>query len=607
MDIRLLNKIPQTKTGISTFYGYNHNMRIGNGEFYDMKNMTSDNFPALSPRGRRGEFVYPYQEDSYNVSGIIAKDDICFVDGNTLYIGNRRVTDFELNDSPKQMVSMGAYLVIFPDKKYVNTKDFTDKGAIEAKFVSDGTVKYEMCRADGRTYEKVTASDTEPKNPANMDVWLDTSTEPTSLRQYSTSQGEWASIATTYVKISAKNIAKDFNVYDGVTITGITSTVNDLQALEGQTSLIWDASHSDDGEDDYIVVVGILDKPTNQQNAPLTVERRMPILDFVIESQNRLWGCRYGKDINGETVNEIYASKLGDFKNWNSFMGTSTDSYVVSCGTDGQWTGAINYGGQPVFFKENCLHKVYGSYPSAYQVQDMDCRGVQLGCANSLAIVREALYYKSRSGVCMYDGSLPIEISQALGDTHYTLTDEHYEDTLRNGAVAGTVNNKYYISMRSERDKMWHLFAYDAEKNMWHKEDNTRALQFCTYMGELYYIDYEDKSIRTILGSGIIQNKAVEWEVETGALGMESAEKKYISRLIVRLALDLGARVSFWAQYDSVGDWKHLCTTPIGKDMQSFSIPIKPQRCDHFKLKIKGIGDARILSMVKVMEQGSDK
>ena len=158
--------------------------------------------------------------------------------------------------------------------------------------------------------------------------------------------------------------------------------------------IIWDKG------DDYIVVTGIIDRVTTQE-APITVARRMPNMDFVIESRNRLWGCRYGTDVNGNMVNEIYASKLGDFKNWNSFAGISTDSYAVTVGTDGQFTGAITHLGYPIFFKEGCMHKVYGdSLP--FGVQDTACRGVQKGCGGSLAIVNEVLYYKSRSAVCAY-------------------------------------------------------------------------------------------------------------------------------------------------------------------------------------------------------------
>ena len=36
-----------------TFAGYNHNLRIGDGEFYEMENLTSSYYPLLSQRERR--------------------------------------------------------------------------------------------------------------------------------------------------------------------------------------------------------------------------------------------------------------------------------------------------------------------------------------------------------------------------------------------------------------------------------------------------------------------------------------------------------------------------------------------------------------------------
>ena len=39
---------------VEVFGGYNHNLRIGAGEFYDMENMTGDRYPVLSPRDKRG-------------------------------------------------------------------------------------------------------------------------------------------------------------------------------------------------------------------------------------------------------------------------------------------------------------------------------------------------------------------------------------------------------------------------------------------------------------------------------------------------------------------------------------------------------------------------
>lgn len=607
MKYSTLTEIPSSRSIVDVFGGYNHNIRISDAEFYDMKNLTSSHYPVLSPRDKRGIYEYPSSETpvTHSPNGLIAKDALCYVDGTTLYINNVAVPGLTLTDTPKQLISMGAYIIIMPDKKYINTLDYSDKGNIEATYTTASTVTYELCRVDGTAYSVKTVANKAPDNPSNMDMWIDTSTTPHTLKQYSSTSSTWVSIATTYIKIKCTGIASAFKQYDGVKITGIDSTLEQLQALEGQTSVLWEVHHDETNpSDDYIVVVGVIDNVSTQDSA-ITISRSMPNLDFVIESQNRLWGCRYGTDVNGNVVNEIYASKQGDFKNWNCFMGLSTDSYVASCGTDGQWTGAITYLGYPTFFKENCLHKVYGNYPANYQIQTTACRGVQKGCGNSLAIVNEQLFYKGRGGVCVYDGSLPAEISSAFGDIHYTGVDTTDSDTLRNGAVAGSLGSKYYISVKSEVDEDWYFMVYDTAKSTWHKEDNTRIDAFCACRGDLYFIDHSDNKIKTVLGTGTEESGEIDWMAESGILGTDMPDKKYISRLLVRMSLAIGAKVMFYAQYDSCGDWEHLCTL-TGTNVRSFSIPLKPKRCDHFRLRIEGVGNAKIFSIVKTIDQGSD-
>lgn len=584
----ILTEIPTSRDMIDTFLGYNHNLRIGNGEFFNMENMTSSNYPILSPRGKRGVYLTPE-----NPQGLIAKDTLCFVDGTDFVIDEYRVNmglSTAEEDCPKKLVSMGAYVIIMPDKKYINTKNLSDFGNIEAKYTSETTVTYELCAIDGTGFSNTTVSPSEPASPENMDYWLDTSSSPHTLKQYSATSAVWVNIATTYIKISCSNIAKNIKQYDGVKISGIDSSLAQLSDLEGQISIVWEAYHEEGGAGDYIVVIGILDNAASQ-TTPLHITRDMPNLDFIIESENRLWGCRYGVAANGEVVNEIYASKLGDFKNWNCFMGVSTDSYVASCGTDGQFTGAITHLGHPLFFKETCVHKVYGNFPSNYQIQTTTCRGVQRGSENSLAIVNEVLYYKSRSGVCIYDGSLPAEISYRLGNEHYT------------DAVAGSNASKYYISMKDTKGK-WHLFVYDASTDMWHREDNTHAKAFCSCRGEMYYINSDNK-IMTILGTGEKDTSPVKWMVETGVIGMNMPDKKYISRLVARMSLEMGARAMFFIQYDSSGDYEHLFTMS-GTSLKSFTVPIRPRRCDHFRLRIEGVGDMKMYSITKTLEQGSD-
>jgi hypothetical protein len=573
-----LSELPATRQMIDVFRGYNHNLRIGDGEFYDMKNLCSANYPVLSPRPKRGVYASPG-----TIGGMIGKDTLCYVDGHEFVIDENRIDmGLTVGTSPKTLVSMGAYVIIMPDKKYINTEDLTDYGEIEASVTTASTVTFTLCKNDGTAFEGAAVQATAPANPQNMDLWIDTSSVPHALKQYSATSSMWISIASTYIKISATGIGVPFSDGDGVSISGITSP--ELADLNS-SMIIWSRG------DDYIVVTGILDRVTTQET-PVTVARQMPTMDYIIESKNRLWGCRYGTALNGDVVNEIYASKLGDFRNWNCFMGISTDSWVGGVGTDGPFTGAITHGGYPIFFKESCMHKVYGdSLP--FGIQDTACRGVQRGCSRSLAIVNEVLYYKARSAVCAYDGSLPVEISSALGDVQYT------------AAVAGALGNKYYVSMLDMNNKH-HLFVYDTLKGMWHREDDIKVRAFCNHRGELYYIDGEDKKIKTVLGSGEIDNTPVKWMAETGTIGTDSPDKKYISKLDVRMYLDMGARAFFYIQYDSSGAWEHIYTAKGEDHLRSFAVPIRPLRCDHLRLRIEGEGNANIYSICKTIEQGSD-
>ena len=561
------------------FYGYNHNLRISDSEFYDMKNMTSDYYPVLAPRKNRG--VY---KDEIKANGIIAKDKLCYVDGSAFVIGDERI-EMGLSDSQKELISMGAYVIIMPDRKYINAVKSSDHGDIDEVHSTTADVSFTLCSLTGDSYEDATVSDVAPTSPKDGKLWIDTSTTPHTLKKYSTTNAMWVGIATTYIKVASKGIGKNLKQYDGVKISGIT-----IDALSGLNSshALWGCT------DDYIIVTGILDAVTTQTVAQgvITISRKMPTMDFIVESDNRLWGCRYGANEDGDTVNEIYACKQGDFKNWNCFMNLSTDSYRISCGTDGPFTGAVTHLGFPLFFKENCVHKVYGDFPANFRVQDTACRGVLKGSNRSLAIVNETLFYKASNGVCAYDGSLPVEMSTALGEVRYS------------DAVAGAHGNKYYITMK-DAGGIYHLFVYDTAKGMWHKEDNLHVDSFCSFMNEMYGIDHDTKRIITMLGSGTVDSKKVPWMVETGLMGMSMPDMKYISRLLIRMSLEVGANVEISIQYDSIGDWEQVCQMTV-TSLRSFSVPVRPRRCDHFRIRIEGEGVGRIYSITKTIEQGSD-
>lgn len=597
---------------VDVFKGYNHNLRIGDGEFYDMKNLTSDDYPVLSTRGQRGFYT---TGAPVNPVGLIAKDNLCYVDGGDFVINGKRVENFELltdcdtckyGDTgdkscsayaegkkvcQKRLISMGAYVIILPDKKWYNTVD-DSFGNIDASFTTKEPVTFSLCMADGNAPDAAYNQPSEPGNPEDGARWIDTSTKPCTLKQWSASSGMWVQLSSTYVKIYCTGIGKAFEQYDGVKISGLTGDLTadggdkyeipELAALEG-SAVVWDKG------DDYIVIVGILSTDRTITNE-VTVSREMPAMDHVIECGNRLWGCRYGTGANGETVNVIYSSKLGDFKNWNCYMGIATDSWYGSVGTDGPFTGAISHLGYPLFFKENHLHKVHISASTAHQVTDTPCQGVQRGCGGSLALVGNVVYYKGRNGVCAYDGSLPVEISQAFGGLRYE------------NAVGGGIGNKYYVSM-DDTDGGSHLFVYDSEKDVWHKEDDLRVDAFCACRGELYAIAGE--KILGMLGTVNADDEQVEWMAESGLIGLNTPDMKYISRLVLRLQLPEGACLRAYAEYDSSGRWTQLFTIH-GHGMRAFSLPVRPARCDHMRLRMEGEGPVKLFSITKTIEQGSD-
>jgi len=487
----------------------------------------------------------------------------------------------------RQFVSLGAKLLIFPDKLYINTNNLEEYGSLESEFeTSNGTeVTFSLCKSDGELYKDYKVSATAPATPENNDLWLDTSKTPNELKQYSEYSGSWFSIASTYIRISYENIGKSFNQYDGVFISGC---VND--DFNG-SFIIYDK------KDDYLIISGILNNSISQ-TTPLKIERKIPDMDYFCENGNRVWGC-------SSSTNEIFSSKLGDPTNWYCYMGIASDSYAVSIGSDGDFTGAISYKGYILFFKENCVHKIYGSNPP-FTVNTSYIRGVQKGSEKSLVIVNETLYYKSPNGIVMYDGGLPISISDVFGTDYYS------------NAVAGNLRDKYYVCMTNKNNERI-LFVYDENKNIWHKEEKINIKEFICHNCNLYFIAEAENTKRIYLAdavnkygnffgdlSGCLLEEDFNWFFETGIWGLNLPEKKYYSDLNIRLIAESKGEIEIYFQYNSTGEWilkKKLTIDKTGSYNVSFITP----RCDHLKLKISGKGNIKILSISRKTEKGSEK
>jgi len=599
---------------IEVFGGYNHNPRIKDNEFYDMKNLSSDQYPLTATRPSRGSIPSKYMSSYYAVNnhGMVFCDWFYYIafrtENNKTYcvlfgyaptihatsaIASWRTTDTE---SIRQIIPMGSMLIILPDKIIADTINFdilapqNNAKKIENIFTASSDITIQPCSEDGTVLTADYTGSNTPSDPFDGYVWVDTNTTPAVIKKYFASTGLWQpyDFASSFVKIGCNNIDDGFSEGDGIAISGITV----LDGLNTSTIIAKVLTGA-------LVVKGSTDtfntytQDYSQQNL-VTFARKMPEMDFVIESQNRLWGCRYGTANNEEFVNEIYCSKLGDPTNWEVYEGISTDSYRASVGSEGAWTGAVNYRGYPVFFKENHIHTVLGNYPP-YQINDTVARGIQSGSSKSLATINEVLFYKSSHGICAYSGGVPADISEAFGGVAYK------------DAVGCAYKDKYYVCMKDLSNNPV-MFVYDTLRGMWHKEDDLYAEQFAVAKDDVFYIKVIDGIVTSgsLFGTGGKDQNPIEWYAESGIFGLSMIDCKYLSKINMRIALPVGSYMTVSIMYDSSGVWQPIGLI-TGRSLMPFTLPIKPRRCDHFRLRLEGVGEMKLYSISKTLEQGSDR
>lgn len=635
-----------------TFGGYNHNLKIPEGEFYEMENLCGDDYPLLATRKQRNTL----QVSAENLQAMVSKGDelyyIAGYDSTTktcgFYAGDEKVMDLAYAGGLKRFVSMGAYLLIWPDKVWYNTSDGTH-GNMEKMFSAaagtyldhnltsssgpDGQEVYDVyvlwyirpCSRDGKIVyttganygeKRVVVVDgieyhylnfVKPKEPKNGDAYIDRETRTPYI--YNDISKDWSAQDVPVMWLECKGIGSAFAPGDCIRVSGIDpGTYSGLNVgdnpsdgvyrevlVTGENYIVLDAYAPAEAH-------GIMnDTPPAEGYVKAAMD--IPDMDYVIEAQNRLWGCKYGT-VNGKLVNEIYASALGRFDVWRKYAGVSTDSYAASIGSDGRWTGAVNYQGYPLFFKEDRMHKVYVSASGAHRIQEYTMRGVQLGGAKSLAVVNGVLFYKARDCVCAYDGSgVPTDVSEKL----------NLNSLSRPGSttsIAAAYRDKYYLYLQMNTPPGSRLLVLDTRRGAWYRENLPigSIIDFTEFMGSLLCAAggieeiAHDNQVSELIGT---EEGNVAWSCETGLIGYSTVEQKYVSRFNIRMSLARDAYMDVLVQYDSDGVW-HNQGRIQGVGTRTFMLPVRPRRCDHFRIRLEGSGNVRIYSFAKIFEAGSD-
>ena len=611
MDARNLNILQNGRQMLRAFGGVNETYGCSEAELSSSLNFSARGYPALQTRAVRKKV-----RAVKDVNGMYHLNGLLVCRGTTLeYTPDDSETregavvlEHALTNDRKALTGMGTKVLIWPDKKAFDTEtgELSELGAVWEIGKAGMTVT--PCDTEGKTYTPGSVGETEPEAPEDGQLFLKGDPETpygmdSMLLKYSTKNKKWQEIMLQSLRIHCPGLGAAMKENDTVTLSGVPQRVCDALAkgLNGEISIstldgddIITALALPKKSDRYYGSWTVLRSGTAWQSldgkateneaadAPVKAERRVPDLDFVTEQGNRVWGCN-------RKENSIYACALGDPTNWYSYRGIASDSYAVSVGSDGAFTGAASCLSYILFFKENCIHKLYGSKPSDYQMSSVRCRGVAAKAAGSLCVIAETLYYLSPDGVMAWSGSLPAKVSGALDTGKLTAAD---------WAMGGQLDARYYLYLhrRADGDGSGRLLVYDTEKGLWH-EESPAGTEMVSTGQQLYLWDgsalWAAGSDRETEGE---EEANLRFEAVTGDIGMSMPDDKYISRVTLRLDALAHTVVTVAVSYDG-GAWETVGSCAVTQEHQRVNLPFVPRRHDLMRLKFSGTGQMTLRSM----------
>ncbi len=394
-----------------------------------------------------------------------------------------------------------------------------------------------------------------------------TSVTVSSESEYENCSWDAASIGEIYKVSTSGQLFSSLKVGDAVEISGCSLEENNM------TFVI-----SDIQGDTLYASSDIFTEGASETN--VTVTRRVPRLDFVCEKDNRLYGVS-----NADKT--IYVSALGDPTNMYVYSGLSTDSFAVPVGGEGNFTGCCKYSDGVLFFKEDKIYKLVGSYPADFALYSYDVDGLQKGAHKSMAVINEVLYYKGKDGIFSYTGGIPTLISENFGEHVFS------------GAVASSDGVCYYVSM-TEGDVNY-LMAYNTRLGLWVLEDDVHCIDFARTSRGLFCATEEGE---VYLMNATEDASNLEWFVQFVPFYETIEGKKIYSRLLLRVELPEGSYMIIEVRSDG-GLWREAGKI-VGKKQDVVPISIPINRCDKFEIRLRGKGPCTILSMLREFSVGSD-
>jgi len=570
------------------FGGLRHHQNAGDGEIYDMENMSARDYPLLRSRDKRrnGGTLTGATEMFFDNHAMWYTD----ADGWLWY--KRAMLNLKVayvGEGETKFVRFGDRIVLMPAKKLVQAK-YTVAGTAANPSALPTSIEpgeaYVINVGDTQSPEWMLYVWTGDEWDDSMGAWVVSMEAELTATKITISDGTiygadaTANTLTINTPTSADLVKAGFRVGDAVEIDGLT-----MEPDNNKIAIIREIGKTSIAFSDYCFKIPLSDSGEKQtsysEEGTITLRRSVPDMDICFEFENRLWGA---------DKKEIFASALGDPTNFYVFDGLSTDSWYVELQTRGEITGGVGWY-YPTFFREGYILRIYGADATTYQTSEILAPGVAHGMQHSLGAAGGLLFYYSPQGMMAYDGDYPQDLQQVFGPGEY------------GGGLAQSDGTDYYIQLKPTGETSPRIYHYDGLRGIWTVEDSPNIDSMSMTEGAetlqpSIIAMTTGKALTTLKGPGgpwVQDTAAVASFVEFADFTMESPNRKAVSKLLLRLSLT-SASVTVKIQYDSGGTWKTVATlTAAGK--RSYYLPVVPHRCDHFRIRLEATGEWALHSL----------
>ena len=581
----MTDNISKKGKSVDVFKGINTSAKRSDGEPVHSVNMSGRNYPAMAVR--KGRSTQLTADVAINGAGVYNELFYTGADSSgdcRLYYGENSVSlggSCEA-DAPRTFAAISDSILVLPDNKLYTPSDnsltelvteqsFTLDGALEKTRQECNYTGYELVYYVGNLYsDRIQSASFSwggyqsyhlcPSGLSvgdvvhiSMDVHPIEATQDKHYFEYQDAMKEGF-----FAKITAIDTVKH-EIYSGEKITDITA-------------LHFDSGTIDMGGYDEVTIEGIV------------ISQKVPELTNICTHGNRVWGTE---------GNSIRSSALGKAGVWYDFSADTYGTLPSSCysaevDSGGEFTAICSFNGSILAFKQNCIHKVYGTQPENYTLYTQSCTGVEPGGANTLAIINGELYYKGADGFYAYSGGVPVCISRNI------------ELEGCKAVSSATDGTNYYTLM--QKDGAPYLLVYYPQKGIWHTET----------IGDTLLLVGNSPDVYAVCGNSIVNlrddasRESFDWSFEM-SFDEDTYRYKYYSRVLVKYRLADNGYFTVTTRYDNNHHLSHISGNYEHTDKGYSIAQLPPVRCRDMRLVFRGNGDFELFDITREYRLLSDE